>query len=161
MGLFRGGCCGSLPCLVSVLCPGLHAMLSATAGRSDDPALLATDDLRIYREVSLYREFLCASCACSWVVWVTSMQAAITGPRTARGTTAPGVMSLACCMAARVCWCSRGTRWCARRCWDSHSAPCIGSSEEQRLQVPDQPGRAVVPGFCGVSAEGCWLQKRG
>lgn len=33
---------GLSPTLLSVLCPGLHALLSATAGRSDELALLAT-----------------------------------------------------------------------------------------------------------------------
>lgn len=46
---------------------------------SDDPSLLATEDLHIYTEVSLYRGFARTGCACSWVVWVTSMQAAIAG----------------------------------------------------------------------------------
>ena len=118
-------------------------------------------NLRIYMEVSLYREFVRTGCARNWVVWVTSMQAAIAGPPTAHRTTAPGVTSLACCMAARVCWCSRGMWWCVGRRWHSHPALCFGSSEQRRLQVPDQPGKATVPGSCSGSAVGCWLWKRG
>lgn len=46
---------GLSPTLLSVLCLGLHELLSATAGRSDELALLATN-VHIYMEVSLYRE---------------------------------------------------------------------------------------------------------
>lgn len=46
---------GLSPTLLSVLCPGLHALLSATAGRSAELALLP-QDLHIYTKVSLYRE---------------------------------------------------------------------------------------------------------
>lgn len=46
---------GLSPTLLSVLCLGLHELLSATVGRSDELALLATN-LHIYMEVSLYRE---------------------------------------------------------------------------------------------------------
>lgn len=37
------------PKLLSLLCPGLHALLSATAGRSDEPALLSTGLAYIHR----------------------------------------------------------------------------------------------------------------
>lgn len=47
---------GLSPTLPSVLCLGLHALLSATAGKSDELALLAIRLAYIYMEVSLYRE---------------------------------------------------------------------------------------------------------
>lgn len=46
---------GLSPMLLSVQCPGLHVLLSATAGRSDELALLP-QDLHIYTKASLYRE---------------------------------------------------------------------------------------------------------
>lgn len=105
-------------------------------------ALLVPEEWCIQREVSLYRG-LCAQVVRAAEGWVTSMQAAAAGPPAAHGTAAPGVMLLACCMAAWACWCSRGRWWCTGRWWHSHPALCLGSSEEQE-RVLDQLGKAAV-----------------
>lgn len=63
-------------------------------------------------------------------------------------TAAPGVTSLACCVAARVCWCRRGT-WCrAGRCWHRGSRDCKCWINWER------------PWYRASSVEGCQLGKR-
>lgn len=71
---------GLSPTLLSVLCPGLHALLGARSGRSDALALLATRLAYIHGGEPVQG---------GWWGWVTSMQAAIMRPPKAHRTAAP------------------------------------------------------------------------
>lgn len=84
------------PKLLSVLCLGLHALLSATAGRSDELALLATGLAYIHGE----------PVPGAWWGWVANMQAVVAGPPRACRTAAPRQGHSPA--ESSSCWCSCG-----------------------------------------------------
>lgn len=101
---------GLSPTLLSVLCPGLHALLSATAGRSDELALLATRLAYIHGGEPVQG-------GCGGGLQACRQQ--LLGLPERVGQQLPAKV-------AHLLWGCWWFMWCARRCWHSH--PCCGLS---------------------------------